>query len=85
MDMIERVARALAAHDSEGAVSWEDCRTNVKDAYRSRARAAIEAMRNPNDAMNFAGAQVGDYPWDGKRPSRIFTAMIDAARTPAGE
>jgi len=33
----------------------------------------------PTEAMNKAGEMVGDYPWDGKKPSRIYTTMLAAA------
>ncbi len=56
MDMIERVARALI--ESGGSTPWEemddsnsDEPTWYRDHYFRMARAAIEAMREPTDAM----------------------------------
>ena len=74
--MIEKVARAIwkqerdsKAHDEPFRLSW----------YEAPARAALEAMLEPTEEMNIAGQVVGDYPWDGKKPSRVFTAMIQSA------
>lgn len=35
--------------------------------------------RKPTEAMNMAGSIVGDYPWDGQKPSRIYRAMLASA------
>jgi hypothetical protein len=51
-DMIERVARALAASDrhfSDGG-SWDELDPIEHDIYMASARAAIEAMREPTPA-----------------------------------
>jgi hypothetical protein len=62
--MIERVARAI-----EGAVNRDD--------YEDMARAAIEAMREPNTEMKKAGASP-DYSC-GDDAADIWRLMIDAA------
>src|SRR3990172_674046 len=53
--MIERVAEAMAR--SDGFEIHE--RGYRRDLYRRRARAAIQAMREPTDAMKEAGR-----PWE---------------------
>lgn len=74
--MIERVAAAI-----------KNCK---EDGYNAVARAAIEAMREPTDAMIDAacGARVRLYPaWEGQKPQPTageviisgHHAMIDAA------
>ena len=80
MNMVERVARALAARMvAADNVSWEHC---VDDA-----RAAIAAMRVPTETMTEAGCVAGYEQSAGIKVSRPFTlkvnpiysAMIDAA------
>lgn len=53
MDMVERVARALSKADGDPAVLF--------DYYLEHARAAIEAMREPTDAMGAAGLMVSSH------------------------
>lgn len=78
MTMIEKVEAALTAVEF-----------NIPDAgdrpfklflapndLRNLARAAIEAMREPTDAMVYAAPSIGNYVEDGKL---VWTAMIDAA------
>lgn len=77
-EMIERVARAIEAaalKAGEGSLAAG----KPQGLSEIMATAAIAAMREPTERMNFAGQAVGDYPWDGRKPSRIFTAMIDEA------
>jgi hypothetical protein len=71
-EMVDRVARALEldSYAHSGPMTHEEM-------FRRQARAAIEEMRKPTDAMVEAGnPQCGEdslgawYPW---------TAMIDAA------
>lgn len=50
MDMVERVARALASDLEEGfprftQMRWDQLTESAKAAYRKRARVAIEAMK----------------------------------------
>lgn len=82
-DMIERVAKALSTFDESNfpkfvKSDWEKLTPLARSAYRRRARAAIEAMREPTRMMIDAGASgcgedsinVAMGAWD---------AMIDAA------
>jgi hypothetical protein len=84
-EMVERVARVLQRQhhncDASAAAEWgkdseDDCYQN---AYRSDARAAIAAMREPTDGMlkvcegmDLHIAQTPSY-------GEAYTAMIDAA------
>ena len=86
-EMIDRVARAIAIFELGGdevaadspALRWDlTLEKNVKQDfpnwhdYRRSARAAIEAMREPTDAMCVAAEdEVGERD--------IFRAMIDEA------
>jgi hypothetical protein len=72
-EMIDRVAFALFARTGGTADEWS--RTNP-DVCRSMARAAIEAMREPTDAMRHAAFDEGSISLNGYR------AMIDAALKP---
>jgi hypothetical protein len=56
MDMIERVARAIANVDG---FEWDGLNRQTtgsiaREEYRAEARAAIEAMMEPTDAMRLA-------------------------------
>jgi len=69
-EMVERVARALSGW-LHGSPSWESC--------FPMARAAIEAMREPTEAMVWAG-RADHLTVDGEEWSKpIWQAMIDAA------
>ena len=78
-EMIQRVAMAI--YDAER----DDPNRPVPDdmrgwrAFEPHARAAIAAMRPPNEEMIFRGGLVGDVPPDGRKSGRVFSAMIDAA------
>lgn len=55
-EMVDRVARAiylspLGGHDDPSAPRWDELRESHKDGFRDNARAAIEAMRLPTEAM----------------------------------
>ncbi len=69
MTKLEQVARALAMEDDEefGSNAWE--------AYLPMARAAIEAMREPNEAMVFAAAECDEF----NTFEEEWAAAIDAA------
>ena len=78
--MVERVAKALFAGDGLKHAasnvsldeSWE-MSPQYHEAYRRKARAAIEAMREPNEQMLGAGEPFADHPdW-------AWQAMIDDA------
>lgn len=74
--MIERVARAQAE-----VIFGKGCPLDDDDYVR--ARAAIEAMREPTDAMVDAGFDAGDDTVQGYSenadPQDTWQAMIDAA------
>ncbi|MBN9026241.1 hypothetical protein [Kaistia sp. MMO-174] len=75
-EMVRRVAMAIseASAGSTGAdpaLDWK--------RFERQARAAIEAMREPTEEMIFRGGLVKDAPWDGRKPARILSAMVDAA------
>lgn len=90
-DMVERVARAMLASDypedigGEMEYLWWDRHGHT---YLRYARASIEAMREPTDAMLDEGHNRMDFD-DSLAPDadqfnrsvagRVFTAMIDAA------
>ncbi len=69
-EMVERVAKTLHAHnnhaddDSWASRAWLELSEKARYTYRSIARAAIEAMREPTGAMTDKGAR---YEWT--RPS----------------
>ena len=48
-EMIERVAKAILKAYSED--PWEDLNKHWREVYTTEARAAIEAMRKPTEAM----------------------------------
>lgn len=82
--MIERVARVLAEKDGVhpdwsatgmGMPGPEDNEPGWK-LYEEEARAAIEAMREPTDAMVVAGRDETD--WEPKARA-VWSSMIDAA------
>lgn len=60
MHMIERVARALctkAGEDPDLETPYHPKVTHLWQHYRQSARAAIEAMREPSEAMLIAGME----------------------------
>ena len=76
-DMVERVAKAITeAFEREGRV-FDDGQAETL------ARAAIEAMREPTEAMTKAGDLPG---WDDSvsvgLSGEVWNAMIDAALAP---
>jgi hypothetical protein len=78
-EMVQRVAMAI--YDAECGDPTRPKPDYVQGwkAFEQHARAAIAAMRQPNEEMIFRGGLVGDVPWDGRKPGRVFSAMIDAA------
>lgn len=80
MTMIERVARVMVAADScpEGSILFDIHLAEFGDGYRKNARAAIEAMREPDHAMRLASKRY-------KRKAKVYSGpecyreMIDAA------
>lgn len=85
--MVERVARAIcdgrwdAEHFNETANGEEP--EEQREYWRGIARAAIEAMREPTDAMVEAGFDAGDDTVQGYSenadPQDTWQSMIDAA------
>ena len=81
--MIERVARALAAADDE--CDWDErpdqSETAVlympKSVFRQRARAALEAMLEPTEAM--IGTSQPDTSLGRQVRGAVWRMMIDAA------
>lgn len=80
-EMVERVARALYDHAAM-ARNWKDRHPwveenedgeRVKRAWRVKARAAIEAMREPTAAM----ADEGDHHCSASDVRHVWRAMID--------
>jgi hypothetical protein len=78
MTMIEKVARALAKVYARGTGDDEVAANRYADSFwrkfKDDARAAIEAMREPTDAM--LGAGEGETHDD---PAPVWAAMIDRA------
>lgn len=74
-EMIERVAKAIFDVVNDGdVVGVEMLRAEMA------ARAAIEAMREPDEEMTFLGNELAD---DYDKPAQdIYRAMINAALTP---
>jgi hypothetical protein len=93
ISMVETVARALFAKRMEAAArypqlqqyNWEEENQPYREFCLSEARAAIEAMRSPTEAMKDAGiVGVGDFHYGDA--GRVWEAMIDAAlAAPTGE
>ena len=94
-EMIERVARALFAQECREFAQWPGTEEN-QEYWRAAARAAIEAMREPTEAMLEASwAATRDMSPDERMPALLATgrdahqiktkhryaAMIDAALT----
>ena len=72
--MIERVARAMAKAASP--LPWEMGDEEWRNDVRTKARAAIEAMREPDEAMLVAGVNFRER---NARTEQIWQAMIDEA------
>lgn len=71
-EMIERVAKAI----SQASMTSPDGPYHIcEDGYLHLARAAIEAMREPTEAMTLEG-QVDPFPISAEE---AWTAMVDAA------
>ncbi|MCX5578141.1 hypothetical protein [Kaistia terrae] len=78
-EMIKRVAMAICeASAGESGRARDDLILDWRK-YEPHARAAIEAMRPPTEAMIFRGELVSNGPMEGRKPGRILSAMIDAA------
>lgn len=80
MNMVEKVARAICdKEEPDGLGNWE--------FYRDHARAAIEAMREPTDAMLRAGAigsgEDSENTASGAWDSMIAVALFETTNEPA--
>jgi hypothetical protein len=77
MSMVERVAKAIQqASFRMIRPSWDSLDNAEKDQWRIRARAAIESLREPTEAMIEAGKSPGWSHWESRGR---FNLMIDAA------
>lgn len=77
MNMVERVARAMALANWPDDSRWKN--------YEKSARAAIEAMREPTEAMvDAAYANMDKNRYEQGNPASDYAAMIDAALTHEG-
>lgn len=79
-EMIERVAQAIALAGNGG--TWDDWYNDEqREFHRKRARAAIEAMREPTNAMEDAADDCdGGTVYDDRASGNThWAAMIDAA------
>jgi hypothetical protein len=77
-EMIEKVASALYRHGyrNRSNARWDQEAGDIKENYRGRARAAIEATREPTYVMIEALAvSIGSYP----AAYSAYQGMIDAA------
>lgn len=83
-EMIERVARAMWARNLERGAGeycapWDDETEVLREDWRSFARAAIEEMRDPSDAMRDAGNDTCESGRGDDNPIAVWRVMIDAA------
>lgn len=86
MTMVERVARAICREEhllvyAFGLWRPGELDRKIEQYWRRHlptARAAIEAMREPTEAMTLAGDERGD-------PTSMYQAMIDAALSEAAK
>ncbi|WP_458395322.1 hypothetical protein [Rhizobium ruizarguesonis] len=82
MTMVDRVAMAIQqASFRMIRPSWDSLDSAEKDQWRIRARAAIESMREPTEAMVEASAAIyGDnYLYRHRYSKDQWRAMVDAA------
>ncbi len=70
-EMVERVAQAIWSARHPG-LAWTSVPCVIKRSYRSGARAAIQAMREPTEEMIQAA-------WAEVLPGHVWRAMIDTA------
>lgn len=83
-EMLDRVTLALYRRDpGRQNATMEDFRRNGNGfIYVALARAAIEAMREPTEAMVLAGFAVDEGQRSPGSPLQHWTAMIDEALKP---
>lgn len=84
-DIVSRVGGAILLAETE----WTPKAGVSKE--RAMALAAIEAMREPTEAMEFAGHEPletstgyvdGQLYWDAEGPYHVWQAMVDAVLKP---
>ena len=76
-EMIERVARALWAvsDDSGEPWPWNECPEAQKAGYRLHARAAVEATREPTEAMMLAACHAGNADMEASWRAAVDEAL----------
>ena len=83
MDMVERVARAICIASGGSAASYDQAFGPSRTMYLAMAAAAIEAMREPNEAMIVAAVRFEPFLSGAGLKRRIsagyWEAMVDAA------
>jgi hypothetical protein len=85
--LVDRVARAIFEarnRHTKRAGSWSDLPSHLGEPYFDEARAAIEAMRVPTEAMITEGCNSGEFEDRGDvvqphAAKHVYTSMIDAA------
>lgn len=90
-DMVERAAMAIFRHcaaERAGSLEpdWDDMEEPRRDYWREFARTALEAMREPTEAMVRAANRINPcQSAEGQCYSEasIYRAMIDAALSPS--
>lgn len=76
--MIERVARAIAGKLDDN-TPWKECGQGFRETCILLARAAIEAMREPTEAMLDAYS-LTSMSWNDEAVAKsVWYPMIDAA------
>jgi hypothetical protein len=80
MTPLEKAARALLASESNGEKPWDDLDAITRGAFLRDARAVLQAIREPSEAMVSAAAP---HVFDQSRMSAecAWQAAIDAALT----
>lgn len=87
-EMIERVARQIFETNITVylrlSMDFSEQTVSVQEQYRGLARAAIEAMREPTEAMEEAALDVRPLMLPDS-PREVWEAMIDAALNEEGQ
>lgn len=82
-EMVERVARGIAGADGCDDAGWDAMMAWSLEYYRGRARAAIEAMREPTERMVASATWPMIYDSSGagtnRSPRQAWELMIDEA------
>jgi hypothetical protein len=85
--LVDRVAKAIFAGMYPGypASAFDDAAPLVKDVMRAHARAAIEAMREPTEAMCFVDGPGDQHNYRDAQYRAIWKKMIEAALSERSE